>query len=105
MRSAARRFRRAAAGRSSGVPAIGAKVVLDSGAKGQRTGQVYPANGHAGVSSPELLFALDGAAAPVPVTVTWRDSCGNRHTGKVQATPGWHSMLLGPDGSIREMDS
>ncbi|MGW3773310.1 FG-GAP repeat domain-containing protein [Actinomadura verrucosospora] len=90
---------------SGGVPAIGAKVVLDSGAKGQRTGQVYPANGHAGVSSPELLFALEGAAAPVPVTVTWRDSCGGRHTGKVQATPGWHTMLLGPDGSIREMAS
>ncbi|NDU71413.1 hypothetical protein GWI34_02075 [Actinomadura sp. DSM 109109] len=90
---------------SAGVPAIGATAVLDSGAKGQRTGQVYPANGHAGVSSPELLFALKEATAPVPVTVTWRDACGTRHTGKVRATPGWHSMLLGPDGSIREMGS
>lgn len=90
---------------SGGVPAIGAKVVLDSAAGEQRTGQVYPANGHAGVSSPELLFGLDGATAPVPVTIEWRDSCGERHTGKVRLAPGWHSMLLEPDGSIREMAS
>lgn len=91
---------------SGGVPAIGATVVLNSAAEGRQSGQVYPANGHAGVSSPELLFGLGGGAtAPVPVTITWRDSCGNRHTGKSRLTPGWHSVLLEPDGSIREMAS
>jgi hypothetical protein len=67
-----------------------------------RIGQLYPANGHAGVSAPEMLFGLSGNG-PVPVTLTWRDACGVRHTGSTNLTPGWHSLSLGADGSIEKV--
>ncbi|RFU43116.1 hypothetical protein DZF91_02915, partial [Actinomadura logoneensis] len=108
------------------TPAIGASARLLSGAAGVRTGQVYPANGHAGVSAPELLFGLDRATVPattpttsatpastpgtvpgaasaptVPVRLDWRDACGALHHGEVRLAPGWHTVLLTSDGSIR----
>ncbi|QFG22921.1 CRTAC1 family protein [Actinomadura sp. WMMB 499] len=85
------------------TPAIGASAELHAGTGGLRIGQVYPANGHAGVSAPELLFGLDRGTTAVPVTLTWRDACGKRHTGRIRTAPGWHTLVLNPDGSIREM--
>ena len=84
-------------------PAVGAAVRLRSGAAGVRTGQVYPANGHGGVSAPELLFALTNRQDRVPATIGWRDQCGTRHTAEVHLAPGWHSLLLGADGSAKEV--
>jgi hypothetical protein len=86
------------------TPAIGASVLLRSGASGVRTGQVYPANGHGGVSASELLFGLADRSAPVSATVTWRDDRGARHSTDVQLRPGWHTLLLGADGSIKEVN-
>ncbi|WP_051468877.1 FG-GAP repeat domain-containing protein [Actinomadura oligospora] len=98
---------KAPVGRASGpvTPAIGASARLLGGTGGVRTGQVYPANGHAGVSAPELLFGLDGGAANVPVRLSWRDACGTLHTGEARLAPGWHTVLLTSDGSIREAGS
>jgi hypothetical protein len=84
------------------TPAIGAAVDLRSGTKGVRVGQVYPANGHAGVSSPELLFGLDDGTRSVSATLTWRDACGRRHSAAVRTTAGWHTLVLGDDGTARE---
>ncbi|MBP2702996.1 VCBS repeat-containing protein [Microbispora sp. RL4-1S] len=84
-------------------PAIGASVRLNAGAQGLRTGQVYPANGHTGVASPELLFALRPGASSVPVEVTWRDTCGRSRTAGIDLQPGWHRLLLGNDGSIKAL--
>ncbi|WP_440072821.1 CRTAC1 family protein [Streptosporangium sp. OZ121] len=88
---------------SASTPAIGATALVRSGAAGTRTGQVHPANGHGGVSSPELLFALGAAATPAKVTVAWRDACGVRHSTDLTLTPGWHTVLLGTDGTAREI--
>ncbi|GLX99554.1 VCBS repeat-containing protein [Herbidospora sp. NBRC 101105] len=87
-------------GTATPTPAIGAAVRLRSGAAGVTTGQVYPAAGHAGVSSPELLFALSGPAADA--TLTWRDACGVRHSADTRLTSGWHTVLLGNDGTVKE---
>ncbi|WP_062436781.1 FG-GAP repeat domain-containing protein [Herbidospora daliensis] len=87
-------------GTLTATPAIGAAVRLRSGAAGVTSGQVYPAAGHAGVSSPELLFGLSGQAADV--TLTWRDACGVRHSADTRLTSGWHTVLLGNDGTVKE---
>ncbi|MGV9308761.1 FG-GAP repeat domain-containing protein [Nonomuraea sp. NPDC003727] len=79
------------------TPAVGASVTLRSGAAGISAGQLYPANGHGGVSASELLFALADPKAPVPVTVTWRDGCGTRHTTDATLKPGWHELVLRPE--------
>ena len=85
------------------TPAIGAEVRLLSGAKGLRIGQLYYANGHAGVSAPELEFGLTENPATVSVQLTWRDGCGRVHTADTTLTPGWHSLLLSDNGSIRKV--
>jgi hypothetical protein len=86
------------------TPAIGAEVLLRSGRAGLRIGQIYPANGHAGVSAPELEFALTNHPATARVQVTWRDGCGHPHASVLTLTPGWHSLLLGSNGTIREVN-
>ncbi|MEU6038428.1 VCBS repeat-containing protein [Actinomadura sp. NPDC047616] len=97
---------------SAGValtPAIGAAARVDAGGRGVRVRQAYPANGHAGVSSPDLLFGLPAGTtartAAAPVTVSWRDACGVLRTGRIRLAPGWHDLVLASDGSIREKAS
>ncbi|RVX39777.1 VCBS repeat protein [Nonomuraea polychroma] len=84
-------------------PAIGATAQILSGARGTRSGQVYPANGHGGVSAPELLFALQNPQTPVTAKLTWRDPCGARHAANVSLTPGWHTLALLANGSTQEV--
>ena len=86
------------------TPAIGAEVRLLSGTKGLRVGQLYYANGHAGVSAPELEFGLTENPTAVRAQLTWRDGCGRVHTSDTTLAPGWHSLLLGSNGSIREVN-
>jgi hypothetical protein len=85
------------------TPAIGAEVRLLSGTQGLRIGQLYYTNGHAGVSAPELEFGLTENPATVRTEITWRDSCGRMHTTDITLAPGWHSLLLNSNGSIREV--
>ncbi|WP_328608889.1 VCBS repeat-containing protein [Amycolatopsis sp. NBC_00345] len=75
--------------------AIGAQVVLHTD-RPQKT-QLYPANGHAGVSAAEVHLALPGAAATA--TVTWLAE-GRLVSADVQVTPGHHTLLLNPDGTV-----
>jgi enediyne biosynthesis protein E4 len=88
---------------TASTPAVGAEVRLLSGTTGLRIGQLYYSNGHAGVSAPELEFALTQNPASARVQVTWRDGCGQMHATNTTLAPGWHSLLLGRNGSIREV--
>jgi hypothetical protein len=76
-------------------PAVGAQVELHDPVTPQKA-QLYPANGHAGVSSADLHLAL-GAAA-VPATVTWLDAAGLHHA-EITVRPGRHAVELRPDGT------
>lgn len=82
-------------------PAIGAvaRVRVPGGVTLAR--QLYPANGHNGVSAPELLFGLGGGAGsgPFPVEVSWRDACGVPRTASLSVEPGWHQILLAGGGA------
>lgn len=75
-------------------PAIGAAVTVTRSDGTVLRGQLYPANGHTGVNSPELLFGLGPAAGPVEVTVAWRGRSGS-HTTTRTLSPGWHDIVLG----------
>ena len=76
--------------------AIGAQVRLHHPDRPQRA-QLYPANGHTGVSAPELNFALPGGGT-VPATVTWRDAAGS-HEARIEVRPGRSTILLNTDGT------
>ncbi|HTX95023.1 MAG TPA: VCBS repeat-containing protein [Mycobacterium sp.] len=76
--------------------AIGAELLLKGSGKPQKR-QLFPANGHAGVSASEVHLALPGART-APATITWRDGT-QLHTATVQVTPGHHTVVLSPDGS------
>ncbi len=77
-------------------PAIGAVATVRLPGGVTRSRQLYPANGHNGVSAPELLFGLgdDLPGATVPVEISWRDACGGARTASLSLEPGWHRILL-----------
>ncbi|NIJ13037.1 hypothetical protein FHU38_003381 [Saccharomonospora amisosensis] len=78
------------------VTAIGAQVELRSGNLKQKT-QLFPANGHAGVSAGEVHLALpDGT--PGRATITWRDGTA-MHRADIVVTPGHHTVALNPNGT------
>ncbi|MFF3440022.1 FG-GAP-like repeat-containing protein [Streptosporangium sp. NPDC002721] len=77
-------------------PAIGAVATVRLPGGVTRSRQLYPANGHNGVSAPELLFGLgdDLPGSTVPVEISWRDACGGARTASLSLEPGWHRILL-----------
>lgn len=77
------------------TPAIGAKVTITSGTT-KRSAQLYPANGHSGVSGTNLHFALPQhrATDPVAVDISWRDANG-QHTKSFTTTTGLHELRIG----------
>ncbi|WP_433244560.1 FG-GAP-like repeat-containing protein [Streptosporangium sp. CA-135522] len=85
-------------------PAIGVTATLRLPGGSTFSRQLYPANGHNGVSAPELLFGLGDSVpnGPFPVELSWRDACGVLHTASVSVRPGWHRILLAGDHA-REM--
>lgn len=76
-------------------PAVGATVQVRRADGAPLTAQLYPANGHTGGNSPELLFGLGASSGPVTVTVTWRDAAGQQALTR-SLTPGWHTLVLTP---------
>ncbi|MEU7489591.1 VCBS repeat-containing protein [Streptomyces sp. NPDC042319] len=77
------------------VAAIGAQIELHHRDRPQKT-QLYPANGHTGVSASQIHLALPGGGS-VPATVTWRDQQGLHHAG-IRVEPGHRTVLLQSDG-------
>jgi hypothetical protein len=82
--------------------AIGAQVTTPAsdGVPAQKS-QLYPANGHAGVSAADLHLALPRSGAPLTATVTWLDTAGPHHA-TITATAGHHTVLLTPDGKAEQ---
>lgn len=84
------------------VAALGAKVTVKDG-DSTRVQQMYPANGHTGVSSTELVFPA--LKQPGEAHVQWRDTSGTFHTAvvPVQQTDGHVELTLTDAGeaSIR----
>lgn len=81
-------------------PAIGAGVSVEvDGATVRR--QLFPANGHAGVSESAVHVGLGDVpeTTDVPLTVTWVDTAG-RHTASTRLRPGTHELLLEPTGEM-----
>lgn len=76
--------------------AVGARVEWISEGIERRT-QIYPSNGHAGVSAPNAHLVLPGGA-PATVTVSWLEDSGPR-TATLEVPPGHHTVLLDPDGT------
>lgn len=75
---------------------IGAQVELRDPALRQKA-QLYPANGHSGVSASEVHLALpDGS--PAETVITWRDGTGV-HAASIEVRPGHHTVLLNPNGT------
>ncbi|MFJ6676983.1 hypothetical protein ACIQMJ_38290 [Actinosynnema sp. NPDC091369] len=79
------------------VQALGVQVELHHPERPQRA-QLYPANGHAGVSAAEIPLSLPDDT-PTPVTVTWRDASG-LHEARVDVTPGRWTAVLHGDGTV-----
>lgn len=69
------------------TPVIGAKVTIEAPGYRRRS-QVFPANGHSGVSGSEVHFALpDAAADGATATVEWSDKKGT-HSEEFAIEPG-----------------
>jgi hypothetical protein len=76
------------------TPAIGATVEVTRADGTRVSRQLYPGNGHTGGDAPEIYIGLGHTgAAPVAVTVHWRDATG-RHSMTAALTPGWHTVTL-----------
>jgi hypothetical protein len=75
-------------------PALGAQVEVH-GTVPQKA-QLYPANGHAGVSAEQVHVVL--ADPTVQATVSWVDESGAHHA-EVTLTPGHHQVLLRVNGT------
>lgn len=80
-----------------GRPALGAAatVLLPDGRR--LVAQVDGGNGHSGKRSPDLHFGLGPVnnAAPVHVSLRWRDPRGRLRQQTFALSPGWHTILLG----------
>ena len=81
--------------------AIGAQVTLHTPNQRTQYRQLYPSNGHAGVSAAEVYFGLGDRPedARLQVQFAWRDASG-WHQNSVQLTPGTHTLLLNSDGQV-----
>ncbi|MEU4442461.1 VCBS repeat-containing protein [Actinosynnema sp. NPDC050801] len=95
-RTANLRFVRVTGSGATEVQALGVHVELHHPDRTQRA-QLYPANGHAGVSAAEVpLFLPDGE--PARATVRWRDASGT-HEARVEVAPGRWTVVLNGDGT------
>lgn len=78
-------------------PAIGADVRALAGAAPAQRSQLYPANGHAGVSAAEIHLAA-ARTGTTQVELRWRDATGT-HTARIDVPAGHHQVALNPDGT------
>ena len=81
-----------------GRPAIGAAATVRLPDGRRLVAQVDGGNGHSGKRSPDLHFGLGPHNGPVPVELRWRDGSGALHRLALDLAPGWHTVLLGPEG-------
>lgn len=76
-------------------PAVGAvaRIRLPDGSR--RVAQVA-ANGHSGVSAPEIHFGLGSAGenTRIAVEITWRAAGASVERAELELAPGWHTLWL-----------
>lgn len=78
--------------------AIGASVTATPPGRAALRAQLYPANGHAGVSAAELFLAT-ATTDPTRFSLRWLTPEGPR-AATIDLAPGRHTLLLGDDGKI-----
>lgn len=92
-----RLVRPGAAGGDALTPAIGASVRVDGEGHPPQTRELFHANGHVGVS--DSIVHLAAPSGDLPITVSWRDGTGERHSTEMVVEPGTHTVLLDDDGT------
>ncbi|MFE9244666.1 FG-GAP repeat domain-containing protein [Nocardiopsis sp. NPDC006938] len=80
-------------------PALGARVTVREGGAPDQTRQLFPANGHTGVSA-DLLHLAAPETGTLPVSVSWRGTDGAVHTADADLGPGTHTLQLDDDGTV-----
>lgn len=83
-------------------PAVGASVTATTQGTPTQYRQLFPANGHAGVSSAEINIGLAGATQTT-LSIEWRDPSGHLHTATVTVPQGHYQLLLTNEGTIKEL--
>jgi hypothetical protein len=78
--------------------AIGAKVTLNSRGGSQHR-QLFPANGHAGVSWSGIHFGLAESAAEMTADISWTDTAG-LHKSTVNIQAGSTTLVLTSTGAV-----
>ncbi|GLU48694.1 FG-GAP repeat domain-containing protein [Nocardiopsis ansamitocini] len=78
-------------------PALGARVVSAGDDVPVQTRQLYPANGHVGVSD-DILYLAAPATGDLPVTVEWLTEGGIR-SAELELSPGPSTVELNDDGT------
>lgn len=83
-------------------PAVGAQVTVQAGSQTHYR-ELFPANGHAGVSGATLHIGLGDhpSEQPVAVSLEWTDAEG-RHSATTELRPGAHDLVLHPTGEATQ---
>ncbi len=84
-----------------GRPAFGATVEARLPDGRRSVSYADGGNGHAGKRSPDVHLGLGklDPEARVHVAIRWRDASGAFRQRTVEATPGWHTVVLGEEAS------
>jgi enediyne biosynthesis protein E4 len=83
------------------TPAIGAQVVVTTADGRTFLSRVDGGSGHSGKRSHEVHIGLGEVSGPVQVQVTWRDRTGQVRDQTLQLDPGWHSVQLDSQATVR----
>ncbi len=78
--------------------AVGAAVRATPTGRPTLRGQLYPSNGHAGVSSGELFLGTRTAGTTV-FTISWRTAAG-KQSASLALAPGRHVVMLHDSGQV-----
>ncbi|WFE29908.1 CRTAC1 family protein [Solwaraspora sp. WMMD791] len=87
--------------RQAGSPATGAQVVATTADGRVFLSRVDGGSGHSGHRSHEVHIGLGEVTGPVQVQISWRDRTGQAHEQTLEMTPGWHSVQLGSEATVR----
>jgi hypothetical protein len=81
-------------------PAIGATVTVQRPDGRSLTAQTDGGNGHSGKRSPDVHFGLGQLPpdTPLKVEIRWRDATGAIRSQNLTLAPGWHTVVLVPQG-------
>jgi hypothetical protein len=79
---------------ATGTPAYGATVRITTADGRTQISQLDGGGGHGGKRSFDVHFGLGADAAPVTVSLSWRDNAGQLHQQTTVLAPGTHTLVL-----------